>query len=66
LSIILGNIGSKKKDEKIKKLEKSILVNEKINTLQKIPILPTDKKKHKRKKRRANRKINRIQKLNNF
>jgi hypothetical protein len=66
LSIILGNIGSKKKDEKIKKLEKSILVNEKINTLQKIPILPTDKKKQKRKKRRANRKINRIQKLNNF
>jgi hypothetical protein len=55
-----------KKQEEINLLEKDLIFKEKINTLQSIEHLPTDSKKERRRKKRVNRKMQRIKKLNNI
>jgi hypothetical protein len=55
-----------KKQEEINLLEKDLIFKEKINTLQSIDHLSTDSKRETRRKKRVNRKMQRIKKLNKF
>lgn len=55
-----------KKQEEINLLEKDLIFKDKINTLQTIEHLSTDSKRETRRKKRVNRKMQRIKKLNKF